>query len=314
MASVTTPETLPTLKPADRARVTVLYNFIRLQLPGLRVTEANFLAHLERSFRIYLPKNPGPVSWADFLEGLYSVDWAICIGCLEGQNPAWELLFNARTGRSDCLLVDALRARAVRLYPRDEERQDTAVTEFWSNLIAPESDDVLPVLARYDGHRPLAPWLIRVFQNWHLSKLRQTSAVSTLPDDDFAVPMEPTPTAEDPAGRWHEVFVQAARDWLGGIDDEERLLLGLRWRYRLSQREAAKVFGLNEGTLTRRTDKLRDNALKQIGEVLRTEGWTGDDLEGFILTELGGVLTDDPRLSADNLGRILAAKGKTLPE
>ena len=49
------------------------------------------------------------------------------------------MLFNARTGRSDCLLVDALRARAVRLYPRDEEKQDTAVTEFWSNLIAPES-------------------------------------------------------------------------------------------------------------------------------------------------------------------------------
>ncbi len=37
----------------------------------------------------------------------------------------------------------------------------------------PESEDSLPVLARYDGQRPLAPWLIRVFQNWHLSKLRQ---------------------------------------------------------------------------------------------------------------------------------------------
>ena len=58
--------------------------------------------------------------------------------------------------------------------PRNEEQQETAVTEFWSNLIAPESEGALPVLARYDGRRPLAPWLIRVFQNWHLSKLRGT--------------------------------------------------------------------------------------------------------------------------------------------
>jgi hypothetical protein len=292
----------------------LLYNFIRLQLPSIRIPELKFLAHLERSFRIFLPKNTGPVPWSAFLEGLYAVDWAVCVGCLEGQNPAWEILFNARTGRSDCLLVDALRARAVRLYPRDEERQDTAVTEFWSNLIAPESEDSLPVLARYDGHRPLAPWLIRVFQNWHLSKLRQSSGVSALPDDDYAVPMDPVPAVADPGGRWHEVFVQAARDWLGAIDDDDRLLLGLRWRYRMSQREAAKLFELNEGTLTRRTDKLRERALEQIGSKLVDEGWLGEDMEGFILTELGTLLTDDPRLAADNLGRILAAKGKKLPE
>jgi RNA polymerase sigma factor (sigma-70 family) len=313
MVLVTTSPPVPPLSPADRGRASLLFQFVRLQVPGIRLPEPAFLAHLDRSFRIFLPKNPAPVPWSAFLEGLYAVDWAVCVGCLEGQNPAWEMLFAARTGRSDCLLVDALRARAVRLYPRDEERQETAVTEFWSNLIAPESEESLPVLARYDGQRPLAPWLIRVFQNWHLSKLRQSSGVTALPDDDFAVPMEPA-RESDSAGRWHEVFRQAARDWLGSIDDEERLLLGLRWRYRMSQREAAKLFGLNEGTLTRRTDKLRDRALEQIGGRLVAEGWTGDDLEGFILTELGAILTDDPRLSADNLGRILAAKGKTLPE
>ena len=302
---------LPPLSPADRGRVTLLYHFVRLQMPAVKLAEPAFLKHLDRTFRIFAPKAPGPVSWAGYLEGLYAVDWLVCIGCLEGQNSAWEVLFNARTGRSDCLLVDALRARAVRLYPRDEERQDTAVTEFWSNLIAPESEDSLPVLARYDGQRPLAPWLIRVFQNWHLSKLRQTSGVTALPDDEIALPMDAPKV--DGAGRWHETFVGAAREWLGSIDDDERLLLGLRWRYRLSQREAAKLFNLNEGTLTRRTDKLRDRALEHIGGKLVAEGWTGDDLEGFVLTELGSLLTDDPRLSADQLGRLLAAKGKTLP-
>lgn len=307
------PAALPTLSPADRGRVTLLYHFARLQMPAVKLPESAFQLHLQRTFAIFLPKAHGAVTWPDYLEGLYAVDWLVCVGCLEGQNPAWEALFNARTGRSDCLLVDALRARAVRLYPRNEERQETAVTEFWSNLIAPESEGTLPVLARYDGQRPLAPWLIRVFQNWHLSKLRQHANVTALPDDEIALPMNSAPK---PAGsdRWHETFVSAAREWLGSIDDDERLLLGLRWRYRLSQREAAKLFNLNEGTLTRRTDKLRDRALEQIGGKLVADGWAGDDLEGFVLTELGTLLTDDPRLSADQLTRLLAAKGKTLPE
>jgi hypothetical protein len=82
----------------------------------------------------------------------------------------------------------------------------------------------------------------------------------------------------------------------------------------MSQREAARLFGLNEGTLTRRTDKLRERALEQIGQRLVAEGWSGDGLESFVLTELGAILTDDPRLSADQLGRLLAAKGKSLSD
>ena len=300
----------PTPSNADRLRVALLFHFTRLQLPSIQVPESKFRDHLDRTFRIFFPKSPA-TTWSSYLEGLYALDWTVCVGCLDGSNPAWEALFNARTGRSDFLLVDALRARASRLYPRDDEKQDTSVTEFWSNLIAPESDDVLPILARYDGQRPLAPWLIRVFQNWHLSKLRSHHGVTALPDDDIAMPFD-APKANG-STRWHESFVLAARDWLGSIDDDERLLLGLRWRYRLSQRDAASLLGLHEGSISRRTDKLRERALEQIGTRLVNEGWTGDDLESFVLTELGSLLSDDPRLSADQLGRTLKAKGKALP-
>jgi RNA polymerase sigma factor (sigma-70 family) len=299
----------PAPTPADLAAARVVRHFCRLQLPAVRLAESDFLGHLDRTFRLYAPKAPGATR-AAYLEGLYATDWAVCVGCLTGQRAAWDALFAARTGRSDCLLVDALRARAVRLYPRDDEKQDTAVTEFWSNLIAPEGGG-LPILARYDGQRPLAPWLIRVFQNWHLSQLRRNTGTVALPDDEIALPLD-TPR-EAAATRWHETFVSAARDWLDTTTDDERLLLGLRWRYRMSQRDAAALLGLHEGSISRRTDKLRDRALDQIGGRLVADGWTGDDLEGFVLTELGAVLTDDPRLSADYLRRLLAQKGKGLP-
>jgi hypothetical protein len=300
---------LPLPTTADRLRIALLVHFTRLQLPAVAIPEPVFREHLNRTFAIFLRKSP-EANWESYLEGLYAIDWQVCVGCLLGINAAWETLFSARTGRSDYLLIDALRARAARLYPRDDEKQDTAVTEFWSNLIAPETEDSVPILARYDGQRPLAPWLIRVFQNWHLSKLRQHHGVMSLPDDDLAMPLDSTPKLN---GRWHDAFVLAARDWLGSIEDDERLLLGLRWRYRLSQRDVASLLGLHEGSISRRTDKLRDRALEQIGTKLVSEGWTGEDLQDYVLTELGSVLTDDPRLSADYLGRLLSKKGKSLP-
>lgn len=296
-------------RPADAARRLLLYHFGRLQLPTVRVAVASFDGHIRRAHLLYQDKEERPVPWAEFLDGLYAVDWYLCVGCLEGQSPAWDALFALRTGRSDCLLVDALRARAVRLYPRDDEKQDSAVAEFWSQLLVAEREGALPVLERYDGQRPLAPWLIRVFQNLHLSKLRPGHKLQALPDDDLAMPL---PDRKD--ARWHEAFCRAAREWIGTLTDDERLILGLRLRYRLSQREVASLLEIHEGNVGRRTDKLRERCLDRIGERLRADGWTGDDLEGFVLTEMGELLMDDPRLSADQLAHLLQAKGRRLPD
>ena len=299
----------PLPNASERSRIALAYHLGRIQYPSLSVSETAFRNHLDRAIATYSAKLPGSMSWGSFLTSLYTFDWTVCCGCLEGINRAWELLFNSRTGRSDCLLIDALRARSCRLYPGNEERQESAVTEFWSHLIVSENGTSVPILFRYDGQRPLSPWLIRVFQNWHLSKLRKHSHTVAMPDDEVAMPM-PGPTGEQT--RWHELFVTAANDWLAEIPDNERLLLGLRWRYRMSQRQIAELMGIHEGTISRQTDKLRDHALDAIGNRLVREGWTGDDLSRFVLTEMASLLVDHPGLSADSLGQLLSARGKKL--
>ncbi len=305
------PSTSAVCTARDSARIAALYRLGRIQYPSLTIPEAAYRAHLERAYRTYAAKLEGPaIAWGAFLESLYAFDWFVTCGCAEGLDAAWEILFNTRTGRSDCLLLDALRARACRLYPRDDEKQESAVAEFWSHLIVPDAEGRTPTLLRYDGQRPLAPWLIRVFQNWHLSKLRKHSGATAMPDDDLAMEL---PSKTKTETRWHEAFCTAAREWLSNMADGERLLLGLRWRYRMSQRDVAALLGVHEGTISRQTDKLRDGALESIRVKLIAEGWTEDDLEGYILTEMGGLMLDDPRLSADQLGRLLHAKGKALP-
>jgi hypothetical protein len=296
-------------RAAAGPRAELLYHFCRLQVPAVALNSGACQRHLERTYEIHRSKVDPAATWDRYLDHLYPLDWFIAAACLDGNPRAWELLFAARAGRTDCLLVDALRARAARLYPRDEERQESAVNEFWSQLFAPERPGGTPILARYDAQRPLVPWLIRVFQNWHISLLRKNSGLQALPEDDLALPLP----AEPSNGRWRDVFGQAARDWLGGLDDDGLLLLGLRLRYRLSQREVASILELHEGTLSRRTDHLREACLEFVGKRLVDEGWTGDDLSEFVRGEMHNLLLDDPRLSVDHLAQILAKHGKKLP-
>jgi len=299
------------MKNADRIdfgpRAELLYYFCRLQLPTVALAAAQCDQHLQRSFLLFRGKEGGAdVAPETYLDNLYPLDWYVAVACLEGSEAAWENLFAARAGRSDCLLMDALRARAARLYPRDEERQENAVTEFWGYLVAAENDTSLPILARYDGQRPLVPWLIRVFQNWHISKLRRQPNLQSFPEDDIALPL---PAKEE--SRWHEPFCDAARAWLSELDEGELLLLGLRLRYRMSQREVATLLKVHEGTISRRTDALREQCLESISKHLRELGWSGDDLSELVRTEMHGVLLDDPKLSVDNLARILPSPSST---
>lgn len=293
---------------------TLLYHFCRLHLPAVTMTATAFRQHLDRTYQLHTA-HPGrdrstPLPRSDYVAQLHALDWYLAAACLEGNPVAWEALFGMRTGRTDLLLIDALRSRAVRLFPRNEERQESSVGEFWSDLIAPPAADRLPILARFDGLRPLAPWLLVVFWNLHVRKSKAERQRVGLPDDEIS-PAAP----ERQSGRWHEDFRSAAAEWIGTLNDRERIILGLRLRYRLDQREVARVLGIHEGNVSKATTQLGEKGKDHILAQLHAHGWTGerDELHEFILSEMDSVLLDDPRLSADQLARLLATKGRTLP-
>ena len=88
----------------------------------------------------------------------------------------------------------------------------------------------------------------------------------------------------------------------------------MRIRYRLSQREVAQLLKVHEGTISRRTDQLRDQCLDYLAKQLAEAGWTGEDVFELIRTEMISLLLDDPRLSVDALAQIVAKKGKKIPD
>lgn len=295
--------------PPPGMRFELLYHFCRLQMPGVTLTPTTCSRHLQRTYSLHR-KTQAEASWDGYLDNLYPLDWYLACCCLEGNSRAWEQLFAARAGRSDCLLVDGLRARAARFFPRNEERQDSEVTEFWSLLYVPAKEGGLPILGRYDGARPLVPWLLRVFHNWIVSKLRPSHVEKDLTPEEWDRQPPPLPPRAAEEMRWHEAFCQAAREWLTQLPETELLILGLRLRYHLSQREVATALNLHEGNVSRRTDKLRDECHAVLNQRLGEQGWSGDDLFALIRTEMPSLLLDDPRLSADHLAHLLNTRRK----
>jgi RNA polymerase sigma factor (sigma-70 family) len=301
------------MDPAVRVRL--LYHFCRLRSPLVRMSPARFREHLDRAYARACSQHPAdaPPAWAAFLESFNGPDLFLAGACLDGDTAGWNELFASRASRPDTLLIDALRSRAARLYPRDAHRQEEAVREFWGFLLAGERAGATPILARYDGLRPLIPWLIRVFHNRHLSELRKGEPVLPLGNDDssdFGVPAWP----DRPDQHWHEAFCAAVRDWLVGCEPGDLLLLGLRVRYRMSQREVARLLGIHEGNVSRQTGRLREVFVVAIREQMQSQGWTSDDLDGLILTEMESLLLEEPRLAADRLAAILAARGRPVPD
>src|SRR5438874_499355 len=95
--------------PALGPRALLLYHFCRLQLPGIDLAPEACARHLGRTFAIYTSKAWAAAAWDAYLDKLYPLDWFLTAACLESKPKAWETLFASRAGRSDCLLLDALR-------------------------------------------------------------------------------------------------------------------------------------------------------------------------------------------------------------
>jgi hypothetical protein len=104
---------------------------------------------------------------------------------------------------------------------------------------------------------------------------------------------------------WRDAFSQVVRDWLVELPDAEMLLLGLLFRYHLSQRKVGKLLHLHEGNVSRRVDKLSSQCREFVENRLRQQGWTGDDYFEYLRTEMPSLLLDEPRLSVDALAHLL---------
>jgi len=135
----------------------LLYHFCRLQLPVVTLPPARCEQHLQRTFAVYCAKLEDGVeaSWSQYLENLHPLDWYVASACLEGNSRAWEYLFAARAGRSDCLLIDALRARAAACIRAMRNARIAPSPNFGAIYMCPRGPIVCPY---WPASMVSAPW------------------------------------------------------------------------------------------------------------------------------------------------------------
>jgi hypothetical protein len=56
-------------------------------------------------------------------------------------------------------------------------------------------------------------------------------------------------------------------------------------------------------------DKLRERCVNEIQQQLESQGWTEEDIQGYILSEMATVLLEDNRLSISSLGQLMKKRG-----
>src|SRR5207245_11405734 len=91
-------EARPHNSPPNPVQRELLYHFCRMQLPTVALVPSHFADHLQRTFDMFQAKEGNSVSWENYLENIYPLDWYVASACLEGDRQAWEYLLAAGAG------------------------------------------------------------------------------------------------------------------------------------------------------------------------------------------------------------------------
>jgi len=258
-----------------------------------------------------------------FLDGLHADDLCLVIACEQGDETAWNDLFEG---------YGATVRSAARTASANEAMADEVAQSIWADLHGLKArEDGKPAgkLAYYSGAGSLGGWLRAVVGQLAIDQhRRQSRLIQTEEDADlerlaqqadggseafspfYSVPSPEEALAGDLAGS--DVEAALARV-LAELDDEDRLLIKLYYFDGLRLREAGAVLGVHEATASRRLTRIHSDVRQQVESILmKDHGWTKaeatrslSDVAAHLQTELEPMLTGpgDPALRRAPAGR-----------
>jgi RNA polymerase sigma-70 factor (ECF subfamily) len=197
--------------------------------------------------------------------------------------------------RFDAFVWPQLERHLRRMEPQDalleEMRQALLV-----RLFVPESADAPPRIARYSGRGPLIVWLRMAAARLALNLQRDERRRNGVPELEGMGRLESSDIELSfIRGLYEADFVAALREAMAELDGEQRLLLQLRYRDRLTSTQIGALVKLNRVTAHRRVVAARDALSVKVREKLRarlTLSQSGlEHLMGLLSSRLVPVLT-----------------------
>ena len=221
---------------------------------------------------------------SSFLNGLHADDLLLVIACENGDQSAWNDLFEG---------YGATVRSAARSASSNEAMADDLAQSIWAELHGLKTrEDGTPAgkLGYYSGAGSLGGWLravvgqLAIDQHRKQSKIVQTEEDSDLdrlaqldgdPDGTHAFHTAASPEALLSQNLAAADVEKALSRALASLDDEDRLLMKLYYFDGLRLREAGAVLGVHEATASRRLTRIHVEVRESVQTILMNEhGWT----------------------------------------
>lgn len=226
-----------------------------------------------------------PVEIEKFFDGLHADDLCLIIACEQGDQNAWNDLFEG---------YGATVRSAARAASSNEAIADDLAQSIWGELHGLKlREDGQPAgkLAYYSGAGSLGGWLRAVVGQLAIDQHRRQARLMQAEDDSdldrFAQELNSRPAATVAFHSSGNPEDQLTRDFaaadvekalartLAELDPEDRLLIKLYYFDGLRLREAGAVLGFHEATASRRLTRIHRVVRERVEAILMKEhGWT----------------------------------------
>lgn len=238
-----------------------------------------------------------------FIDTLHADDLCLVIACQRGDQAAWTDLVEGYGA--------TVRSAARSASPNEEMAEDLAQS-IWAELHGLKTlDDGRPTgkLAYYSGAGSLGGWLravvgqlaidrhrresrlVHTEEDAELDRLSRDAGIETGASDTFRSEANPEDAL---ATHLAAAAVEAAlASALGGLDDEDRLLVKLYYFDGLRLREAGAVLGFHEATASRRLTRIQNEIRKRVEkELMDKHGWTKTEASQSLSQVAAALQTD----------------------
>jgi RNA polymerase sigma-70 factor len=196
------------------------------------------------------------------LGSLRSEDLALALGCLNGNERAWDTFY----AQFRPTLYNAARALT-----HDEAQARDLADSLLAELFGaePGAEGRRPRLAYFHGRSSLKTWLRSVLYQKFVDEYRRQSRLEPLAEESADPAVESTAVSEPDERRYADCLSEALECALAELKAPDKLLLSYYYVQGLTLKQIGRLAAEHEATISRHLERLRGKLRKRIEGYLR---------------------------------------------
>jgi len=235
----------------------------------------------------------GHTEISEFVDSLRADDLCLIIACEKGDETAWgDIVLN---------FDSSVKSAAYKFAKNKEDAEDLA-SSIWAELHGLKLDTegkTKGKLSYYSGKGSLAGWLRAVTNQLAIDQFRKMKRlVQTEDDREFENLVQDSAekadnkivvsATENPEEIFSETeaqkdIVDALQKAIGGLKDEDRLIMKLYYFEGLKLKDISETFGFHEATASRKLGRVQTEIRKAVEKVLSEKhGWNQNEVKKYL--------------------------------